>query len=125
MVFFMVKTKPKTVEEVFSTKDEAVRQIALKLRNLVKSAVPQAVEIVRRGRITYTIEGKDFAAIRFTRRHVDLLFLHGTSISSTCLKGQGTIGDPKHMQIVNLKNFNDAEAKRLLVEEAATVTALA
>ena len=120
-VFLMVKTKPKTVDEIFSKVDEEKKTIADKLRILVKETLPKAVEIVRRGRITYAINGKDVAGMRLTKQHVDLLFMHGASLSSPHLKGQGTIGDPKHIEVNTLKNFDESEARRLLIEGAATL----
>jgi hypothetical protein len=116
----MVKSKPKTVDEIFSKIGDAEKTISERLRTLIKETLPKAVETVRRGRLTYTINGKDFAAIRPANGHVDLLFMHGASLSSPQLKGQGTIKDPKHIQVVSLKSFDETEAKRLL-NEAATV----
>jgi hypothetical protein len=49
--------------------------------------------------------------------------MHGASLSSSHLKGQGTIGDPKHLEVITLKNFDERDAKRLLLEEEATATA--
>jgi hypothetical protein len=116
----MVKTKPKTVDEILAKVDgEEEKKIANSLRALVKESVPMTIEIVRQGRLTYTINGKDFAGIRPANGHVDLLFFQSASLSSPHLKGQGTIGDPKHIIVVKLKNFEVTEAKRLLKEAAA------
>ena len=117
----MVKSKPKTADEIFSKVDDDKKAIAEILRTLVKATLPKAAEIVRQGRITYTVNGKDFASIRLTKQHVDLLFMHGDSLSSHNLKGQGTIGDPKHLEVNTLKNFDENEAKRLLKDVAAIV----
>jgi hypothetical protein len=119
-VFLMVKIKPKTLDEIFSKVDEDKKIIAEKLRSLIKATLPKAVEIVRRGRITYTIDGKDVAGMRLTKQHVDLVFMQGASLSSPHLKGQGTIGDPKHIEVNTFKNFDEIEAQRLL-KEAATI----
>jgi hypothetical protein len=115
----MVKTKPKTADEIFSKVDEDKKAIAESLRIFIKMAVPKATEIVRRGKITFALDGKDFAGIRLTKQHVDLLLMHGSSISSPLLKGQGTIGDPKHIEVNSFKNFDEAEVKRLLREAAS------
>jgi hypothetical protein len=120
----MVKTKPKTAEEILSKVDDEKKQIAEKIRALVKNTVPDASEIVRRGRLTYTLNGKDFAAIRLTKQHVDLLYKHGESLSSKHIKGKGSASDPKHIEVFTLKGFEEAEARRLLKEEVATVLAL-
>ena len=87
----------------------------------MKGLFPQATEIVRQERITFTMNGKDFSGIRITKQHVDLLFLYGASLSSPQLKGQGTIDDPKHFGVYALKSFDEAEGRRLLKEEAAIV----
>ena len=115
----MVKTKPKTIEEIFSKVDDADKQLTEKLRALVKATVTKAKETVRQGRITYNLSGKDFAGIRIAKGHVDLLFMQGGSLSSPYLKGQGTVGDPAHIEVYSPKNFDEAEAKRLLKEAAA------
>jgi hypothetical protein len=119
----MVKSKPKTADEIFSKIDDDIKLIAERIRNLVKATLPKATETVRRGKFTYTINGKDCVAIRLAKQHVDLLFMHGSSLSSSHLKGEGTIGDPKHLEVTTLKNFDESDAKRLLLEEAATATA--
>jgi hypothetical protein len=121
-VVLMVKTKPKTTDEIFAKVDDDKKQLAENLRNFVKATLPKAVETIRQGRITYAVDGKDVAGIRLTKQHVDLLFLRSSSLSSTVLKGQGTIGDPKHIEVYAMKNFDQAEAKRLLLEEAALVS---
>jgi hypothetical protein len=115
----MVKTKPKTVDEIFSKVDPDKKETAERLRAQVKSTIPKAVETVRRGRITYALNGKDFAAIRLTKAHVDLLFTQGNRISSSLLKGQGTISDPVHVEVVAWKTVNEAEIVRLLKDAAA------
>ncbi len=114
----MVKTKPKTADEIFSKVDEDKKAIAESLRIFVKIAVPKAEEIVRLGKITFTLDGKDFAGIRLTKQHVDLLLMHGGSISSPFLKGQGTIGDPKHIEVHDFSNFDQVQVKKLLKEAA-------
>jgi hypothetical protein len=119
----MVKCKHMTVEEVLNKVGDDKKQTVYKLRGLIRIVLPKAVETVRHERITYTLNDKDFAGIRVTKQHVDLLFLHGASLSSPGLKGQGTIGDPKHIEVYALKNFDEGEAKRLLIEEAAVVSA--
>jgi hypothetical protein len=115
----VVKSKPKTVEEVLNKAQDKDKQIAYRLRILVRGVVPKAMEIVRRGRITYTLNEKDFAAIRLTQRHVDLLFFAGQRLSSSLLKGKGDLNDPRHLQVTTLKNFDEAEATRLLKDAAA------
>jgi len=115
----VVKSKPKTVEEVLKKAEDKDQQVAYKLRILVRSVVPKTEEIVRRGRITYKLNGKDFAAIRLTKAHVDLLLFGGERLSSSLLKGTGSLKDPRHIQVASMKNFDQAEATRLLKDAAA------
>jgi hypothetical protein len=118
----MVKRKHKTVEEIISKVEDDKKLVVERLRASIKRIFPKASEIVRQKRITYTLNKRDFSAIRLTKQHVDLLFLQGSSLSSPKLKGQGTIGDPKHIEIHSLKNFDEAETTRLLKEEAGVIS---
>jgi hypothetical protein len=115
----MVKTKPKTVDEIFSKIDPDKKEIAERLRALVKGTLPKAVESVRQGRITYALNGKDLAAIRLTKDHVDVIFVQGNRLSSSLMKGQGTVSDPMHVEMVSLKSLTEAEVIRLLKDAAA------
>ena len=116
----MAKTKPKTVEEILSKVDADKKHVVEQTRIFVKSVVPNAHEVVRRGRIIYKNYGKDFAGIRLTKQHVDLLFFQGSSLSSPALKGKGTMRDPKHLEIGSWKSFKE-EARRLLREASTKV----
>lgn len=116
----MPKTKHTTVEEIINKADEDQKKIVERLRALVKDTFPKAEERVRQGRIIYALKGKDFSGVRIANGHVDLLFTVGASLSSTQLKGQGTIGDPKHIQVRALKSFDQKEAERLLKDVAAS-----
>ncbi len=117
----MVKGKHRTVDEILARADVGQRNTAERIRVIVKDIFPTADEIVRQGRISYTLKGKDFSGIRIANGHVDLIFPIGHSLSSTQLKGQGSIGDPKHIEVRTLKNFDQKEVVRLLKEAAALV----
>ncbi len=117
----MVKCKHMTIEEILNKLDDSQKSIVDRLRTLIRDTFPKVKELVRQERITYALNEKDFSGIRITKQHVDLLFLHGSSISSPLLKGQGTIGDPKHIEVYALKSFDEVEARRLLKEEAEVV----
>lgn len=115
----MPRTKHITVDEILNKVDDDQKGIVEKLRALVKDAFPKAEERVRQGRITYALNGKDFSGVRIAKGHVDLLFTNEATLSSTQLKGQGKIGDPKHIQVRTLKNFDREEADRLLKDVVA------
>ncbi len=117
----MVKGKHKTVDEILTRADDGQRNTVERIRALVKGTFPTADEIVRQGRISYTLKGKDFSGLRIASGHVDLIFPAGSRLSSVQLKGQGSIGDPKHIEVRTLKNFDQKEAVRLLKEAAALV----
>src|SRR3989337_1549928 len=76
----MVKSKPKTIEEVLGKFEPEQKAIAQKLRSIVKTALPDASETVRRGVITYVLNDKDFARINLYKNHVDLGLLVGTKL---------------------------------------------
>ena len=76
----MVKSKPKTIEEVLGKFEPEQTAIAQKLRSLVKTALPDASETVRRGVITYVLNNKDFARIHLYKDHVDLGLLVDTKL---------------------------------------------
>jgi hypothetical protein len=116
---FMVKSKPKTIEEVLGKFESEQTAIAQKLRTLVKTVVPDASETVRRGVITYVLKDKDFANIRLFKSHVDLGLLAGAKLDDKHLKGTGEGKDIRHVKIVSPKNVDEAEITRLLKEAAA------
>ena len=120
MVFcFMVKSKPKTIEEILCKFEPEQTAIAERLRTLVKTTLPDASETVRRGVITYVVKGKDFATVHLFNDHVDLSLVGGAKIDDKKLKGKGTSKDMKHVKIVSAKTLNEAEITRLLREAAA------
>lgn len=123
---FMVKNKPKTADEIMSKVEGEQKDIVGRFRFLIKSTLPKADELIKRGRFTYKFGGKDFAAIRIAKGHVDLLFFIGQRIASPLLKGTGDLGDPRHIEIINLKelNVNESEITRLLKEAATIVTVI-
>ncbi len=62
----MVKCVAKTVDEILSGLEQPRKETTEKIRSMVKSAIPDATEIVRRGRITYVLNGKDLLSVRPT-----------------------------------------------------------
>ena len=55
----MVKGREKTVDEILSNLEPGRKEITEKFRSMVKNTIPDATGIVRRGRITYILNGKD------------------------------------------------------------------
>jgi hypothetical protein len=115
----MVKSKPKTIEEILARFEPEQKAMAQKLRSIVKATLPDATETVRRGVITYVLNGKDFARIHLFKDHVDLGLLVGTKLDAKLLQGKGKGKDIRHVKVVSLKNINEPEIARLLREAVA------
>ena len=112
----MVKSKLKTVDEILGSLETEKKAITEKFRDIVKKTIPDATEIVRRRRITYVLNNKDFLSIRTAQSHVDLLFLCGAKCASHLLKGSGTERDLRHVEVRNMSGFDESELVRLLKE---------
>ena len=117
----MVKSKGKTVEEILNKLDLKQKEITEKLRRLIKETIPEAVEMVRQGKVTYAISGKDFAWISHSKSHVDLDFVCGTRLSSALLKGRGTGKDIRHIEIDATDKMDEKDLSRLLKDAAGLV----
>ena len=117
----MVKKKEKTIAEILNKLDLRQKEIAEKLRYLLKKEIPYAVEMVRRGKITYAISGKDFAWISHSKNHVDLDFVCGTRLGSALLKGRGKRKDIRHIEINAIDKVDEKELAELLKNAARLV----
>jgi hypothetical protein len=118
----MVKSRKKTIDEILGSLESEKKEITEKFRRIVKNVIPVSTEIVKRGKITYVLNGKDFLSIRTTSSHVDLLFLCGTRCASQLLKGRGSGRDMKHVEIKNISDFDESELVRLLKDAERVVT---
>ncbi len=116
----MARYRKRTIDEILDGLEPENKEITEKLRQVVKSTIPNATETVRQGKITYVLNQKDFASIRITQSHIDLLFLCGTTCESHLLHGRGSVKDPKHAKINKLSELDNPEFKRLL-KEAETI----
>jgi hypothetical protein len=112
----MVKRRLKTVDEILGSLEPEKKTITEKVRSIVKNTIPAAAEIVRRGRITYGLNDKDFLSIRNDRSQVDLLFLCGPTCSSRLLKGSGMGKDLMYIKVRNMSDLDESELVRLLKE---------
>ncbi len=117
----MAKLKPKTIDEILKNSDPEQTAIAERLRGIVKAAIPDALETVRRGVITYVLNGKDFANISLFKDHVDIGLVRGARIDDKLLKGTGEGKDIKHIKITSAKKLDEAEIARILREAAAVI----
>jgi len=115
----MVKVKETEVdiEELLNRLEPKQKETIQNLRELIKSAVPEAVEIVKHGNITYKIGDNDFVWIIRYRTHVDLEFAMGASLDSDLLKSRGK-EKPENLRHVTVSDFDrlKPEITRLLKE---------
>ena len=118
----MVKVKERAVdiEELLNRLEPVQKETVQNLRGLIKSAVPEIVEIVKHGNITYKLDNKDFVWIRHYRKHVDLEFAMGASLDSDLLKSTGK-EKPENLRHVRVIDFDKLkpEITRLLKEAAS------
>ena len=112
----MVKRRLKTVDEILDRLEPEKKTITEKVRSMVKNTIPDTAEIVRRGRITYALNDKDFLSIRNDQSKVDLLFLCGSTCPSRLLKGSGMGKDLMYIKVKNMSDLDESELVRLLKE---------
>ena len=113
--------KQQTIDEVLNSLNPQQKETLQNLRQLVKNAVPETVEVVKQGKITYKLEGKDFIWITNYQQHVDLEFAMGSSLSSDLLKSRGVAEHSQNVRHVSVGNFvlEKPELERLVREAAA------
>lgn len=114
----MTKYKRKTIEEILNKVGPDQKQVAQKLRSIIKKTIPDATEAVRQGKIAYSVEGTDFVWITTAESHVDLEFICGTRLSSEQLKGRGQGLERRHIEIKTVDAVDEAELSRLLKKAA-------
>jgi hypothetical protein len=107
---------PKTVDEILSGASN--RATIERLRAQIKSEIPQATETVRRGVLTYMINGKKSLKILPYTDHVDLGFVNGTSLASPILKRRGRANNWRHVELKSPDDVSNPEVIRLLKRSA-------
>jgi hypothetical protein len=116
----MIKQQ-RTIDEILGSLEPAQKETVQNLRALIKSAVPETVEIVRQGKIAYKLNGKDFVWISHYQDHVDLEFFMGSSLGSDLLKSRGETEKSDSVRHITVSHFDKLkpEIVRLLKEAAA------
>lgn len=119
LVMVKVKERIVDIEEMLNRLEPEQKETMQNLRGLIKSAVPETVEIIKHGKITYKLDGKDFVWISGYRSHVNLDFSMGASLDSDLLKSGG-MEKSKNVRFVTVSDFEKfkAEITRLLKEAA-------
>ena len=88
-----------------------LRDIVLELRNIIASAAPDAVEVIRWKGLSYFHEGRGgivsagICQIGIHKDHVRLAFIHGSFLSEPRNLFEGT---QKYKRFIRLKSFDDA-----------------
>jgi hypothetical protein len=113
--------KQRTIDEILGSLEPAKKETTQNLRALIKSTVPETVEIVRQGKIAYKLNDKDFVWISPYQSHVDLEFLMGASLDSDLLKSRGIAEKSENVRHITVSNLDKLkpEIVRLLKEAAA------
>jgi hypothetical protein len=116
-----VKERIIDIEEIVNKLEPKEKEITQNLRALIKTTVPEAVEIVRHQTISYKLGSKDFVWISPFKNHVDLEFAMGASLDSDLLKSRGTAEKSENVRLVTVGNFDKEkpEVARLLKAAAA------
>ena len=109
----------KDVDQLLRTYDAPVRELAQKLRRLVKKTLPDVVETVKWGNPMYLLDGKNLAWIVGYKDHADLGFFAGSKLDSKLLEGTGK--GIRHIKVRKEDDIKEAEFVRLLKETARLV----
>lgn len=109
------------MDEILGSLQPDQKETIQSLRTLVKNAVPEAVELVKQGKITYKLVGKDFVWISHYQTHVDIEFAMGASLDSSLLKSRGVAEGNQNIRHIAVGNFAklEPELTRLLKAAAA------
>jgi hypothetical protein len=118
----MPKPQQRTIDEILNILNPAQRETTQNLRTLIKTAVPETVELVKQGKITYKLGDNDFVWITQTKKHMDLEFAMGASLDSNQLKTRGTAEQNENTRHITVTNFTaqKTELTRLLKQAATT-----
>ena len=112
----MRKYKGASGEEIVGSLDEETGALIGKLRSLAKKSLPDIVETVKWGNITYLFGGKNLAWIIIYKDHVDFCFFRGAELNSPLLEGTGK--GLRHIKIKNKNDVDEAEIARLMKKAA-------
>lgn len=111
----------RTIDEILGSLNPAQKDTTQNLRTLIKNTVPETVELVKQGKITYKLDGKDFVWISHYQNHVDLEFAMGASLDADLLKSRGVAEKSENVRHISVGNFDKVkpELVRLLKQAAA------
>ncbi len=114
-----VSSAAKDLDRLVRAYNPPVKELAQRLRVLVKKTLPDAVETVKWGNLMYILDGKNLAWIVEYKDHVDLGFFVGAKLNSKLLEGTGK--GIRHIKFMSERDVDEAEFTRLL-RQAAKLT---
>jgi hypothetical protein len=106
------RPKGRTIEDILSKLNARQLDTVNRLRGLVKTVVPDAVETSKWGNITYLLDGRNLAWIVCYRDHADLGFFRGAELKSSRLEGSGK--GLRHVKVRTTDDIDESEFGRLL-----------
>jgi hypothetical protein len=113
--------KQQTIDEILTSLNPDQKSTIQNLRNLIKTVVPQTVELVKQGKIVYKLGSKDFVWISRYSTHIDLGFAMGASLASEHLKTRGVAEHNDNVRHIEVTEFAPLkpELTRLLRDASA------
>ncbi len=116
----MGNKEKRTLEEILNSLDEKQRRTNQNIQLLIKSIVPESVQIIRHGNITYVLDGKDFVWLTQANDHIDVEFARGASLDSSMLKDHGIKEKNSVIRHIEVRSFEkyQPELSRLLHDAA-------
>ena len=115
-----VKERIFDIDEMLNRLEPGQKETVQNLRALIKSTVPETIEMVKHENITYKQGTKDFVWISHSQSQVDLEFFMGASLDSDLLKSRGK-EKSQNFRYITVRNFDNLkpEIVRLLKAAAA------
>jgi hypothetical protein len=114
--FNMRELKGKSLQEILGKLKPKQKEIVEKLRSLTKATLPNVVETIKWGNITYHLGENNLSWILIYSDHVDYGFFRGAELYSPYLEGTGK--GLRHIRINDDKSLDEKEIMRLLQEAA-------
>ena len=112
----------RTIDEILGALQPNQKETTQNLRELIKAAVPEIMELVKNGKITYKLDDKDFVWISHYQSHVDLEFAMGASLDSDLLKTRGVAEKNDNVRHISVGNFDKLKPQlSRLLKQAATI----
>ena len=110
----MHNSKGKSLQEILGKLNPEQKETVEKLRSITKAALPDVVETIKWGNITYLLGESNLSWILIFGDHVDYGFFRGAELTSQILEGTGK--GLRHIRINDDKSFDEKEILRLLKE---------